>query len=220
MTTTNTTIDLRELELKIKNELQKELPGFSFQKRMSPSFREKAIENADISIARESSVLILFYPHQNQLYLPFIKRTSGNIKHSGQISLPGGKSEKTDANRIETAIRETYEELGVKKESIQILGSLTELYIPVSDFMVLPVVGYCTERPNFNSNQFEVEEILEVSVNEFLAENNQKEFSFEAKIGTVVAPYFDAKGHKVWGATAMILSELKEILLRTGLISD
>ncbi|WP_321295355.1 CoA pyrophosphatase [Marinifilum fragile] len=218
MSLLDTTFDLEQFTQQLNNELNNSLPGFDAQKIMSPSIREHALKKSDPSIARDSSVLLLFYPKDGQLYLPFIKRTSGNTSHSGQISLPGGKYEESDANRTVTAIRETNEELGVEYKKIKILGFLTELYIPVSNFMVLPVLGYCKERPDFKLNTFEVEEVIEMPVQELLSKENISKFSFTKNELTIHAPYFDAKGHKVWGATAMILSELREVFLRAGLI--
>jgi 8-oxo-dGTP pyrophosphatase MutT (NUDIX family) len=218
MSLLDTTFDLEVFKAQLNEELNKGLPGFDAQKIMSPSIREHALKTSDPSIARDSSVLLLFYPKNGQLYLPFIKRTSGNTSHSGQISLPGGKYEESDTNRTVTAIRETNEELGVDCKKIKILGFLTELYIPVSNFMVLPVLGYCQQRPEFKMNPFEVEEVIEVPVQELLAKNNISEFSFNTNKLKINAPYFDANGHKVWGATAMILSELREVFLRAALI--
>jgi len=215
----DTTFNLKQFTEILNKELNNGLPGFDAQKKMSPSIREHALKKSDPSIARDSSVLLLFYPKDGQLYLPFIKRTTGNTSHSGQISLPGGKYEESDSNRTVTAIRETNEELGVDCKKIKILGFLTELYIPVSNFMVLPVLGYCHKRPDFKLNQFEVEEIIEMPVQQLLSKNNVSEFSFKKNELTIQASYFDAKGHKVWGATAMILAELREIFSRAGLIS-
>ena len=215
----DTTFDLENFKERLSDQLNKGLPGFDAQKLMSPSIRKHALKTSDPTIARDSSVLLLFYPKNGQLYLPFIKRTSGNTSHSGQISLPGGKYEESDKNRTVTAIRETNEELGVDCKKIKILGYLTELYIPVSDFMVLPVLGFCEKRPEFKMNQFEVEEVIEMPVQELLAKENINEFSFDKNGLTIHAPYFNAKGHKVWGATAMILSELREIFLSAGLIA-
>ncbi len=215
----DTKIDLQKFTEAINTELKNGLPGFDAQKKMSPSIREHALKKSDPNIARDSSVLLLFYPKEGQIYLPFIKRTTGNTSHSGQISLPGGKTEKSDTNRTATAIRETNEELGVDSKKIKILGSLTELYIPVSNFMVLPVIGYCEEKPDFKLNQFEVEEIIEMPIQKLLSIDNINEFNFDKNGMTIHAAYFNAKGHKVWGATAMILSELREIFLRAGLIN-
>lgn len=218
MSLLDTTFDLEQFTQQLNNELNNGLPGFNAQKIMSPTIREHALKKSDPSIARDSSVLLLFYPKDGQLYLPFIKRTSGNTSHSGQISLPGGKYEESDSNRTVTAIRETNEELGVDCKKIKILGFLTELYIPVSNFMVLPVLGYCKQRPQFKISPFEVEEVIEMPVQQLFSKENISEFSFTKNDLTINAPYFDAKGHKVWGATAMILSELREIFLRAGLI--
>ena len=218
MSILETTFDLEQFKNILNTELNNGLPGFEAQKIMAPSIREHALKTSDPSLARDSSVLLLFYPKNGQLYLPFIKRTSGNTSHSGQISLPGGKYEESDANRTVTAIRETNEELGIDCKKIKILGFLTELYIPVSNFMVLPVLGFCEKRPDFQMNTFEVEEVIEVLVKELLAEDNISKFSIEKNNFTISAPYFNAEGHKIWGATAMILSELRELFLRAGLI--
>ncbi|MGQ1911143.1 NUDIX hydrolase [Marinifilum sp. RC60d5] len=218
MSIMDTAFDLQQFTSTINKELSKGLPGFDAQKIMAPSLRENALKESNQSIAKDSSVLLLFYPKNGQLYLPFIKRTIGSTNHSGQISLPGGKYEKYDSDRTITAIRETNEELGVDSKKINILGLLTELYIPISNFMVLPVLGYCTQKPDFKISKFEVEELIEMPVLELLSQENVFNFSFKKKNITITAPYFDAKGHKVWGATAMILSEIRAILLRAGLL--
>ncbi len=218
MSILETIFDLEQFTRILNDELNNGLPGFEAQKLMSPSIRDHALKTSDPSIARDSSVLLLFYIKDGQLFLPFIKRTSGNTNHSGQISFPGGKYEESDANRTITAIRETNEELGVDCKIIKILGFLTELYIPVSNFMVLPVLGYCEKRPDFKLNEFEVEEIIEMPVAQLFAEDNINEFIIEQNGFKIHAPYFPAKENKIWGATAMILSELREIFLRAGLI--
>lgn len=218
MSILETIFDLEQFTSILNDDLNNGLPGFEAQKLMSPSIRDHALKTSDPSIARDSSVLLLFYLKDGQLHLPFIKRTTGNTSHSGQISLPGGKYEESDANRTITAVRETNEELGVDCKKIKILGFLTELYIPVSNFMVLPVLGYCEKRPDFKLNEFEVEEIIEMPVAQLFAEDNISKFSIEKNGFKIHAPYFPANEHKIWGATAMILSELREIFLRSGLI--
>lgn len=218
MSRLETTYNLEQFIQILNKELNNGLPGFEAQELMSPSIREHALKTSDPSIARDSSVLLLFYPNNGQLYIPFMKRTTGNTNHSGQISFPGGKYEESDANRTITAIRETNEELGVEYEKIKILGFLTELYIPVSNFMVLPVLGYCDKRPDFTLSEFEVEELIEMPITQLLDKNNTSEFTMEKNGFKIHAPYFKAKEHKIWGATAMILSELREIFLRAHLI--
>lgn len=218
MSILETTFDLKQFTKTLNAELNNGLPGFAAQKIMSPSIRDHALKTSDPTIAKDSSVLLLFYPKNGQLYLPFMKRTTGNTSHSGQISLPGGKYEESDENRTITAIRETNEELGVECKKIKILGFLTELYIPVSNFMVLPVLGYCEKRPDFKLSEFEVEEIIEMPVSQLFADENIGEYTIKKNGIDIIAPYFNAKGHKIWGATAMILSELREIFLRASLI--
>ncbi|PKQ61455.1 hypothetical protein BZG02_16000 [Labilibaculum filiforme] len=218
MSSLETIFDLDQFTSILNNQLNIGLPGFDAQNIMSPSIRDHALKTSDPSLARDSSVLLLFYPNNGQLYIPFMKRTTGNTNHSGQISLPGGKYEESDENRTITAIRETNEELGVDCDQIKILGFLTELYIPVSNFMVLPVLGYCEKRPDFKLSEFEVEEIIEMPISQLLAKENIANFSFTKNGFEIHAPYFQAKEHKIWGATAMILSELREIIRRAGLI--
>ena len=147
-----------------------------------------------------------------------IERTSGNTIHSGQIGLPGGKYEKSDVDRTTTALRETSEELGVDCDQVEIVGHLTELYIPVSNFKVLPVLGFCEKRPVFRLNRFEVEQVIEMPVQQLLLKDNMRKFELQRADFKIIAPYFEAKGHKIWGATAMILSELRELFLRAGLV--
>ncbi len=190
-----------------------QLPGEEAQKKMSPSNRNHTSIQYDSNSAKESSVLLLLYEKDNKLYLPFIQRTSGKIKHSGQISFPGGKCEPSDADYTATALRETFEELGVNPKTVTIIGELTKLYIPVSNFMVYPILAYTTTKPQFKANPKEVESIIEMPVAELLHDNNIDEFSFSTNGFFITAPYFKAQGHRIWGATAMILSELKAMLL-------
>ncbi len=196
----------------LKDLVNDNLPGFKAQQKMSPTNRNHTTKNHNPKDAVNSSVLVLLYQKNNELYIPFIQRTSGKVKHSGQISFPGGKCEPTDADYTATALRETQEELGITTKNITPIGNLTELYIPVSNFMVYPVLAYTEIVPQFKANPSEVENIIEMPVKQLLHDSNVDEFSFTANGFFVTAPYFKAKGHKIWGATAMILSELKELL--------
>ena len=134
--------------------------------------------------------------------------------HAKQVSFPGGKKDAADKTLIETAIREAEEEIGVRSEDIEVLGSLSELYIIASNFNVLPVIGYSSSVPSFIADEFEVDEVLEVSLDDLLHEKNKKEKPLTILQGvTIHAPYFDLNNKVVWGATAMILAELKAIVL-------
>jgi len=199
-------------------EFQKGLPGSEAQQKMSPSIRNHSDEKNDPRLARDSSVLILFYQKGEKLYFPLIERTNGNHKHSGQISLPGGKYELSDKNLVETAIRETEEELGLLADKIHIIGPITGLYIPISNFQVQPILAYYDDLPQFKADSFEVNQIIETEIQELFNKKNKHEVIIHKNGFEIKAPYYDVKGHKLWGATAMIVSELEELLKRAGLI--
>lgn len=170
--------------------------------------------------ARPSAVMSLLFPVGDELHLLFIKRTEDGRAHSGQVSFPGGKQDPTDSDLKATALREAQEEVGIMPADVDILGELTPLYIPVSNFQVHPFVAFAKEKPTYNINQAEVRYILEVRVSEL--------FHPQTKVTTdVVSPampgiirnvkaYQLSDGTIIWGATAMILSELEMILEELG----
>lgn len=205
-------IQMADFFAHLSKNLEKQLPGPAAQAIMSPSIRDYSLKSNDRSAARNSGVLLLLYPKEEQIHTCLIKRSTGTHNHSGQMSLPGGKYEKTDASLIHTALREAQEELGIPSGEVQILGCLSQLYIPVSNFHVLPVVGVLNTPPDFIPNTFEVQQLVEVPLHQLFAPANIREQEIIKNGITIRAPYFDAKGHKVWGATAMILSELNELL--------
>ncbi|HEX9650703.1 MAG TPA: CoA pyrophosphatase, partial [Cyclobacteriaceae bacterium] len=175
---------------------------------------------SEIKGYKESSVLVLIFPQNGSAYIPLIKRPDYDGIHSGQISLPGGKREVQDKNLVDTALRETWEEIGAQINQIKILGSLTPLYIPPSNFMVNPFVGFVESKPQFKIDPVEVQKIIEAPVSYFVEGNNvlNKEIEIIRKSGKanevikLETPYFDLEGEVLWGATAMILSELKELM--------
>jgi len=193
-----------------------ELPGESSQVKMSPSFRLELMEvhKEVMKISRKAGVLVLFYPgHQNKTHLVLILRKSYEGVHSAQVAFPGGQLEEQDASIEHTAIRETYEEIGVPKRHVKILKALTTLYIPPSNFMVYPFLGIITTTPNFKIQEDEVEEVIEVPLSHFVDEHNMvKTFVTTSYKVNVEVPAFRLNGHIVWGATAMMLSELKDLL--------
>ena len=129
------------------------------------------------------------------------------------MSFPGGKKDKTDVDLIFTALRETEEEIGIDKNKIEIIGSLSELYIIASNFNVLPTIGFLNETPSFIADEHEVDEIVSVKIEDLMNDSLQKEKPLTILQGiTINAPYFDLNDKVVWGATAMMLSELKNIL--------
>lgn len=161
---------------------------------------------------KEGGVLILLYPKDGQLYLVLTRRTETVADHKGQISLPGGAYEAGDGSLEETALRETREELGIDLQGLEVLGALTPLYIPRSDYRIYPYVASCPERPAFHPDPVEVAELLEVPLATLLDPATWREEDWEVRGMTVRVPFFQVGHHKVWGATAMVLSELVTLL--------
>lgn len=200
----------------IRKALEGPLPGSEAQMQMAPSSRVTGMGLPHKAGARESSVMILLFPVNNTWYIPLIQRPVYNGVHSGQISLPGGKCEQEDKSYWHTALRETYEEIGVDTESIRPLGTLSPLYIPNSNFYVFPQVGWLPVQPQLKAEPAEVEEIIQMPVGSLTEPRFRKEFSRTINGTTLIAPYFECGKHKVWGATAMILNELADLLERAG----
>lgn len=203
---------LQEILPKIVNE---PLPGTAAHAKMAPIGRLPLLEPGYYSQfnPRPSAVLMLCYPLKGIAHLVLIKRNTYEGIHSAQISFPGGKQETFDAGLEQTALRETNEELGVPIPSISIVKGFSEIYIPPSNFLVMPYLGVCTVRPVFLPDPSEVAEVIELPLSRLLDDalvvENQLETSY-SKLMTV--PAFQVDNHIVWGATAMMLSELKETI--------
>lgn len=192
-------------------------PGLSAQLKMAPPHR---FSDQEIFLnvpphARKAAVMMLLYPDEyNELHFCLIQRSTYDGKHSGQISFPGGKKEKTDADYWETALRETAEEIGVKSDDVNLLTMLSSTYIPPSNFLVYPFLGYTNKRPNFIPEIGEVDHIIEVPLSELLTESNITEGEIKASyMKDITVPMFVFDQYKVWGATAMILAEARELIL-------
>jgi|WetSurMetagenome_2_1015567.scaffolds.fasta_scaffold180884_3 8-oxo-dGTP pyrophosphatase MutT (NUDIX family) len=198
----------------LREKLGKPLPGLASQLKMAGTRR--LVKDGKVIIpgdARKSAVLVLFYPSEEKINLVFIKRTEYPGVHSGQISFPGGGWENGDKNLEETALREAEEEIGVDRKNIVTIGYLTDLFIPPSNFLVTPVVGYCMERPDFKPDPAEVDRILEIPLDHFfLQETKQvREISVYPDL-RFEAPGFHIDGNIIWGATAMMLHELLDVI--------
>ncbi len=208
----------------IKQALAAPLPGAAGQRKMAPQPRpgevERWLQPAD---CREAGVLLLLYPHcpngaKPALHLVLMRRPEYPGVHSGQISLPGGRREGQESLQT-TALRETMEEIGVLPDKIEIIGQLTPLYTPPSNFCIFPFVAFSTSRPTFCVDPQEVAELVETSLDHLLnpAAAREEIWHFE-HYGPRRVPFFEVDGHKVWGATAMILSEF--ITLLTNYLSQ
>ncbi|MGQ1891812.1 NUDIX hydrolase [Thermophagus sp. OGC60D27] len=188
------------------------LPGKEAQELMAPTSRQVEMQTLSDSNTKASSVLLLLYPKHDTWHLPFIQRPVYNGFHSGQISFPGGKEESGDKNHLQTALRETHEEIGIEPELVNIIGSLTPIYIPHSNYKVYPFVGWVNSTPHFSPDPVEVDEIIEVSLDELMKNSSIKTFSYQRAGSLFMAPYYSAGDKKIWGATAMILSEMLEMI--------
>ena len=186
------------------------------QHKLAPTLRIQEIANLNIKLKNpnKAGVMALFYPNKQDITnLVLILRKTYKGVHSNQVGFPGGRVENFDKNLKHTALRETEEEVGVPKTEVEVIKKLTKLYIPPSNFWVHPYVGLMNRTPNLIPQQSEVEKILEVDLEDFLDEKNliSKELS-TSYAKNIQVPAFSLNGHVVWGATAMMLSELKDLL--------
>ena len=193
----------------LKTALERELPGVTAQLKMSHILR-RGLKPAPES-AKKAGVMVLLYPKNGEWYMALTQRASkyAHDKHSGQMSFPGGAMEDSDEDLIATAKRETEEEIGVPREKIHTLGLLTSLYIPVSNFLVQPVLGFVEEEPEFTLEENEVAELVSESVKVICSEavRKVKDLKISPQMTLNQVPYFDIRAKVVWGATAMMLNE-------------
>lgn len=157
-------------------------------------------------------MLICFYPYQNRIFLPLILRPQYDGVHAGQMAFPGGRMERIDENLTRTALREAQEETGIRVSDVQVLGLLTELFIPPSNFYVQPVVGVLPYRPDFYPDPREVEAMVEVDLDTLIDKTIIGDSQLEVRGITVDAPYYQIQNYRVWGATAMMISELLAVI--------
>ena len=190
------------------------LDGYKAHFIMAPKMRiqytQEIIESHN---PKQASVLALFYPDQyNETRFLLTQRASYNGTHSAQISFPGGKREVHDTDERHTAIRETYEEVGVEMKKIKFLKEFTKTYIPPSNFLISPFMGYLENTPIFEPNE-EVDTIIEVKLSDLLNDNNVTIKNMSTSyMDNIDVPCFKLNNYVVWGATAMILSEIKCVL--------
>jgi 8-oxo-dGTP pyrophosphatase MutT (NUDIX family) len=206
---------IESLVNQLKQKSQTGLPGELAQYKMAPygrAVKEQAIKlNPNPKL---SAVMVLLFPDENEIKTVLIKRNEYPGMHSKQISFPGGKKEPDDQNLWQTAQRETFEEVGVSPSAISFICEMSDLYIPPSGFLVQPYLAFTETKPNFVPHPIEVTEIINTPISYILSDASIKITHMNLLVNTnnlVQVPYFDINGHIVWGATAMILSELREM---------
>jgi 8-oxo-dGTP pyrophosphatase MutT (NUDIX family) len=204
-----------ELVTRLQAALSRPLPGLEAQLRMAPTPRVGWDPLKVPDGTRDGAALVLVYPHDDQFFLPLTVRGSELRNHTGQVSLPGGRVD--EGETIEAAaVREAEEEIGVERGAVRILGRLTPLHIPVSNFLLHPVVGFVGARPVFNRAEWEVARIIEPTLAQLRDPATVKrEFRQRTTGGQAIqidVPFFDIEDEKVWGATAMVLAEFCAIL--------
>ena len=211
-------INITELGDRLKEALNIELPGTEVQWEMASSDR-MAVSYPKIpnSNTRPGGVLILLYPADDKIKTLFIQRPVYDGVHSGQIAFPGGKMEESDLNITVTALREACEETGICGDNVHVLGSLTPLFIHVSNIEVTAVVGYCHRRPDFMIQESEVVSLIEAELDHFAQAENIHERPMQIRNESLNVKYYDYRGNIIWGATAMILKELIEVIDRSGI---
>ena len=196
----------------LKSRFLQALPGVRSQKKMMPSFRIASPQKSPPSL---SAVLVCLFLRDNTLYSIYTERAvQENDIHSGQISFPGGRFEENDSDLSYTARRECFEEIGLNISGNNIIGQLTELYIPASNFSVSPFVAFLDTPPQtYTTQEAEVARVLEVPLNTIFQKKSQKIKDFTNNTGQHIhVPYYDWKNHHIWGATAMITAELLDVI--------
>ena len=194
--------------IKVNSETQSDIKKVNSQKTISEIDKEFLINDENVM------EFFLEYDKLNkETSVVFIVRKSNSGIHSSQVGFPGGKPEKQDVDLSQTAIRETHEEIGVNIKTIKIIRPMTEVFIPPSNFVVKPYIGYTLKTPNFTPQISEIDSIFEVSLKSILNFNNQKKSIVKTSYGpTISVPSFVFNGHIIWGATAMILIEIVSLL--------
>ena len=205
------------LERQLRRALAPPLPGLDAQLRMAPQPRVGWDPEHPPPDLRDAAALVLVYPFNEVPHVLLTVRGAGLRKHTGQVSLPGGSVDADES--IETAaLREASEEVGVPPATVRLLGRLTPLQIPISGYMLHPVIGLLESRPTFRRDEWEVARILEVPLSLFREPGTVKRRTrtreFGGQLVKIEVPYFEIEGEQVWGATAMVLAEFLAVVDR------
>jgi 8-oxo-dGTP pyrophosphatase MutT (NUDIX family) len=203
---------MRSLPDILRQRLAEPLPGLDAQLRMAPTPRAWPDPAA---VLRPAAALLLVYPGRGEWHIPLTVRSSRLRHHTGQVALPGGRLDRPDESPEDAALREAYEEIGVTPAAVEVLGRLTPLPIAISGHLLHPIVGVAAARPSFAIAADEVERLIELPIDRLLEPDA---VAWEERVrsippdGIMQVPYFEIEGARVWGATAMVLSEFAALL--------
>jgi 8-oxo-dGTP pyrophosphatase MutT (NUDIX family) len=209
----------------LRHDLNAALPGRLAQNQMAPQPRRERTGRETYDSLRQEprrgGVLALIYPQVDRLFLPLILRPTYSGVHSGQVGFPGGGHDELDTDLTATALRETYEEIGVHASEVTVLGQITSLYIYASNYLVQPTVAWIDYRPEFRPDPYEVAQLIEAPLLDLLDPRNRQVETWDLRGHIADVPFYAIQGHTIWGATAMILSELLALpAMRTAPGSD
>ena len=204
----------------LKIELSKGLPGTDVQWQMAPRHRFSEFPTSPGKDTLDAAVLILLYPHLGSVYTILTQRQSYDGVHSGQISFPGGKREPADKSDVHTALREAEEEIGIDSSQISVFGTLTPLFIPVSNILVTSVIGWVKNKPEFIIDPKEVALLIDADLKTLIDPAIVKIKPYEIRGSIIEVKYFDYDDNMIWGATAMILQELLVIIKNSGVFDS
>ena len=204
-------MDFQRFIAQLKITINNDLPGEESHQKMRVIY-DQSIELPFSKInSIPAAVLILLYLADNEIYFFLTKRTNELKHHKGQISLPGGTQEGNE-KLIDTALRETQEEISINKTSISIIGTITPLFVPVTGFMIYPFIGYSLYKLNPKPDPVEVATIFSVNISDLLNKENRTTEQRNIRGYDVQVPYFKLNDYQVWGATSMILSEFRDLI--------
>ena len=200
----------------IRQKLSEPLPGAPSHLKLAPEHRAQDLANmkGNFENAKKSAVMILLFHEEEKLKVVFIRRSFYVGIHAGQIAFPGGRYEESDVEIKNTALREIEEEIGITADKIEILGQLTDIYVPPSNFLISIFVGYLAEKPQYKPDEREVAEVIEVDLDEFFQNDviQEKEFVVPSAKTSVNALYYRITNADLWGASAMVMTEFLDIL--------
>ena len=209
---------------KLRDSLAKELPGIKSWERMAVKSQEgnsieseslqkysKWLTEEKLSVMKTAAVLIGFFEKGNNWYFPLIKRPMHEKNHPGQIALPGGAKENNETLE-ETALREAFEEVGIIPNNVEIIGKLTPLPVPVSNYLIYPFVGIINKEPEWKINKDEVAELIILKLDDLIEADNGYSENWDLRGNKVKVPVFKLSDKTIWGATATVLCEMLDLI--------